>query len=143
MASFKTYTAYLRGNSSREFVEAMDNLRKQLHLETGNKLRHLYSDAFSTYMDQTSVADWRDVHSIQFNSNPGYAKQWNAYAEGYIRRLKRPCRSNLDKLVGLEVMGKTRHLRRTTRVDVSFKNLTAASSPASSRAKAPRVQILV
>ena len=45
--------------------------------------------------------------SIQFNSNPGYAKQWNAYAEGYIRRLKRPCRSNLDKLVGVEISGKT------------------------------------
>ena len=48
LGSLKTYTAYLKGDSSREFIEAMDNIRKQLHLETGNRLKYVTSDAFST-----------------------------------------------------------------------------------------------
>ena len=71
MASMKTYSAYLRGNSSREFVEVMDNIRKQLHLETGNKLRHIYADAFSTYMEHTTVADWQMRRKMDPHSRRG------------------------------------------------------------------------
>ena len=105
MATMKTYSMFLRNNSSREFVEAMDNLRKQLHLETGNRLRHVTSDAFSTYMEHVSTADWRDIHSIELVANPGHAKQWNAYAENRIRTVKRKCRAALDNLKGKEVSG--------------------------------------
>ena len=105
MATMKTYSVFLRNNSSREFVEAMDSLRKELHLETGNKLRYVTSDAFSTYMEHVSTADWRDIHSIQLLANPGHAKQWNAYAENRIRIVKRKCRAALDNLKGKEISG--------------------------------------
>ena len=105
MASMKTYSAYLRGNSSREFIDALDNLRKMIHLETGNKLRSVTSDAFSTYLEHISTADWRDIHSIELLANPGHAKQWNAYAENRIRQVKKMCRSSLDNLKGKEISG--------------------------------------
>ena len=107
LGSLKTYTAYLKGDSSREFIEAMDNIRKQLHLETGNKLKHVTSDAFSTYLEHTGVADWRDVHGIELLPNPADYKEWNAYAENRIRHLKRKARSNLEELKGLEIAGRT------------------------------------
>ena len=106
MGSLKTYTAYLRGDSSREFIEAMDNVRKQLHLETGNKLKYITSDAFSTYLEQTGVADWRDVNSIELAPNPADYKEWNAYAENRIRHIKRKARSALEELKGVEISGR-------------------------------------
>ena len=106
MGSMKTYSCYLKGNSAREFVESMDNVRKQLALETGNRLKSVYADDFSTYKDHQLVAEWRELNHIELLSNPPYAKQYNAYAENRIRSLKKATRANLSRLKGVEIGGK-------------------------------------
>ena len=106
LASQKTFLAYLRGNSAREFVQALSDLQRTIALETGNTLRFVTSDAFSSYMDTQIVAQWREQNNVELLPNPGHIHQWNAYAEGKIRILKRHCRANLAELKGIEISGR-------------------------------------
>ena len=71
-ATFYRVCYYTTSNKATEFVEFLDYLVKFSKMRTGNDVKKLYSDYFSTYMDDTKVtlARTRDGRSIELEVTP-------------------------------------------------------------------------
>ena len=98
---------YTTSNKATEFVEFLDYLVKFSKMRTGNDVKKLYSDYFSTYMDDTKVtlARTRDGRSIELEVTPPYLKARNTYAENSIYSNRKAARARLFHLLGKKVNG--------------------------------------
>ena len=73
-------------------------------LTNGTKVKHIWSDAFSTYLS-ASLASLRLSTGLNLNVFPPHAHSSNP-VENYIRNSTRSCRKNIANLVGAVVQGK-------------------------------------
>ena len=106
-ATFYRVCYYTTSNKATEFVEFLDYLVKFSKMRTGNDVKKLYSDYFSTYMDDTKVtlARTRDGRSIELEVTPPYLKARNTYAENSIYSNRKAARARLFHLLGKKVNG--------------------------------------
>ena len=76
---------------------------------TGNDVKVLYSDMFSTYrsfVGEESIAAFRKEYGIQLMNPPPYAHYLNGEAESAIQSAKRGTRTRLGSLIKKVVSGK-------------------------------------
>ena len=108
-SSFYRVCFYTTSNKASEFVEFLDYLVKFTKLRTGNDVKKLYSDYYSTYMDDTKVTTsrTRDGRAIELEVTPPYLKARNTYAENSIYSNRKAARARLFGLLGA-VINKTR-----------------------------------
>ena len=88
-----------------EFRKAMEYAKETVLLLTnGTKVKHIWSDAFSTYLS-ASLASLRLSTGLNLNVFPPHAHSSNP-VENCIRNSTRSCRKNIANLVGTVAQGK-------------------------------------
>ena len=98
---------YTSTNSAGEFCDFINYLVKLTKLRTGNDVKKLYSDYFSTYMDNRRVAQCRtqEGRAIELEVTPPYLKARNTYAENSIYSNRKAARARLFDLIGKNLRG--------------------------------------
>ena len=94
-ASFFRVTYYTCTNNAKEFAEFLDYLEKLTKLMTGNSIKKVLSDYFSTYMERHHIASVRSDRGITLEVIPPYLKSKNTYAEGSIYLQRKGARAKL------------------------------------------------
>ena len=96
---------YLSTLDAPGFRKAMEYAKETVLLLTnGTKVKHIWSDAFSTYLS-ASLASLRLSTGLNLNVFPPHAHSSNP-VENCIRNSTRSCRKNIANLVGTVVQGK-------------------------------------
>ena len=98
---------YTTTNNAGEFCDFINYLVKLTRFRTGNDVKKLYSDYFSTYMDNRRVAQCRtqDGRAIELVVTPPYLKARNTYAENSIYSNRKAARARLFNLLGKNLRG--------------------------------------
>ena len=105
--SFYRVCFYTTTNNASEFCEFLDYLVRFTKLRTGNDVKKVYSDYFSTYMDTNKVVlcRTREGRKIELEVTPPYAKARNTYAENSIYANRKGTRARLFNLIGASIKG--------------------------------------
>ncbi|EGB04086.1 hypothetical protein AURANDRAFT_67518 [Aureococcus anophagefferens] len=114
----KTRVAYyVRSNATHEFREALEYVKTYSKQFTGNELKFLYSDMFSTYMEFRSdngIAAFRDETGITLEVCPPYMHWKNGEVESSIHECKKGTRVRLRNFAQqLARLENNRYIRET------------------------------
>lgn len=100
------FPVFIRTNNAQEFTESLKQLKHFVHTTVDVKVKCLYSDMFSTYMQfvgEESVAEYRSFHGIHLRVAPPYTHSKNSFAEKIIQLARRGVRARLSQLTGKRV----------------------------------------
>ena len=106
VVSFYRATVYLQDNSAPLFLKAIEYAVRVFQYLSGNPVREIVSDMFSTYMDTRLIANFRDDKGIILSVMPPYMHWMNHIAEDMIHRNTISTRVRLPGLRGKIVKGR-------------------------------------
>ena len=86
VVSFYRATVYLQDNSAPLFLKAMEYAVRVFQYLSGNPVREIVPDMFSTYMDTRLIANFRDTKGIILSAMSPYMHWMNSIAEDMIHR---------------------------------------------------------
>jgi hypothetical protein len=99
---------FVKTNHSFEFKQALEYVIEYTKMHTGNDVKSLHCDMFSTYMEsvgEDSIAAFRRQYGIILNVCPPYAHHRNHEAEHMIHNCTQHCRTRLRALLNAQVKG--------------------------------------
>ena len=106
VVSFYRVTVPLQDNSAPLFLKALEYAVRVFQYLSGNAVREIVSDMFSTYMDTRLIANFRDTKGILLSAMPPYMHWMNHIAEDMIHRNTISTRVRLPGLRGKIVKGR-------------------------------------
>ena len=106
VVSFYRVTVPLQDNSAPLFLKALEYAVRVFQYLSGNAVREIVSDMFSTYMDTRLIANFRDTKGIILSVMPPYMHWMNHIAEDMIHRNTISTRVRLPGLRGKIVKGR-------------------------------------
>ena len=93
---------YLRDNSAKSFVTALQYVDKLTRIRKGYGVQSFYGDFFSTHLDQNVLGALRADKGWEFEVTPPYCHWLNGYCEVMMRVFKRDARVRLKALLGVQ-----------------------------------------
>ena len=105
VVSFYRATVYLQDNSAPLFRKALEYAARVFQYLSGNAVREIVSDMFSTYMVTRLIATFWDTKGISLSVTPPYMYWMNHIAEDMIHRNTISTRVRLPGLRGKIIKG--------------------------------------